>query len=100
MKDVYTKLIMMVYFYLNFYFHFVSKYVFRIPISEADALSPDLSCHGTIIRTGINLKFGEKFLTSQTKVLLKTKANIYSTIKDNLLLHCLEFSAFVVVFII
>ena len=48
----------------------------------------------------IRLKFGDKFLTSLTKLVLEAKASIYSTIKENLLLYCRKFSAFVVVVII
>ena len=47
----------------------------------------------------ILLKFGDKFLTSLTKLVLEAKASICSTIKENLLLYC-KFSAFVVVIII
>ena len=48
----------------------------------------------------INLKFGVKFLTSLTKLVLGAKATTCSTIKENLLLYCRQFSAFVVVDII
>ena len=39
-------------------------------------------------------KFGDKFLTFLTKLVLKAKASICSTIKENLLLCCRKFSAF------
>ena len=45
----------------------------------------------------IHLKFGDKFLTSPTKLVLKAKDSIYSTIKQNLLLYYHKSSAFVVV---
>ena len=48
----------------------------------------------------IHLKFGNKFLISLTKLVLEAKASIYSIIKENLLLYCRKFSAFVVVVII
>ena len=47
----------------------------------------------------IRLKFGDKFLTSLTKLVLQVKASICSTIKENVLLYCRNFSAFVVVVI-
>ena len=36
----------------------------------------------------IRMKFGDKFLTSPTKLVLKKKSSICSTIKENLLLYC------------
>ena len=51
-------------------------------------------------RYAIHLKFGGKFWTSLTKLVLEAKASICSTIKENLLLYCRRFSAFVVVVII
>ena len=51
-------------------------------------------------RHAIRLKFGDKFLTSLTKLVLKVKASICSIIKENLRLYCGKFSAFVVVVII
>ena len=48
----------------------------------------------------IRLKFGDKLLTSLIKLLLEAKVTICSTIKENLLLYCRKFSAFVVVVII
>ena len=51
-------------------------------------------------RSAIRLKFGDKFLTSLTKLVLQAKASICCTIKENLLLYCRKFSAFVVVVII
>ena len=50
--------------------------------------------------SAVRLKFGDKFLTSLTKLVLEAKASICSTIKENLLLYCRKFSAFVVVVII
>ena len=44
-------------------------------------------------RYAIPLKFRDKFLTSQTKLVIKAKASICSRIKENLR----KFSAFVVV---
>ena len=41
----------------------------------------------------ICMKFGDKFLTSLTKLVLEAKANIGSIIKENLLLYCHKFSA-------
>ena len=51
-------------------------------------------------RYAIRLKFGDKFLTSVTKLVLEAKATLCSIIKENLLLYCRKFSAFVVVVII
>ena len=51
-------------------------------------------------RYAISFKFGDEFLTSLTKLVLKAKDSIYSTIKEILLLYCREFSAFVVFVII
>ena len=48
----------------------------------------------------IRLKFGEKFVTSLTKLVLEAKASICSTIEKNLLLCCGKFSVFVIVAII
>ena len=48
----------------------------------------------------ICLKFGDKFLTFLTKSVVKAKASICSTIKENLLFYCRKFSTFVVVVII
>ena len=42
-------------------------------------------------RYAIRLKFGEKLLTSRTKLVLEAKASICSTIKENLLLYCRKF---------
>ena len=39
----------------------------------------------------IRLKFGGKFLTFLTKLVLERKASIFSTIKENLLLYCRKF---------
>ena len=44
----------------------------------------------------ICLKFGYKFFTSLTMLLLEAKASICSTIEENLILYCRKFSAFVV----
>ena len=43
----------------------------------------------------IRSKFGDKFLTSPTKLVLKAKASICFTIKEKLLLYFREISAFV-----
>ena len=51
-------------------------------------------------RYGIRLKFGDKFLTSLTKSVLKAKASTYFTIEENLLLYYRKFPTFVVVVII
>ena len=48
----------------------------------------------------IRLKYGGKLLIFVTKYVLEAKASICSTIKENLLLYCLKFSALVVVVII
>ena len=50
-------------------------------------------------RFAIRLKFGDKFLTSLTRLVLQVKASICSTIKENLLLYCRKFSAFAVAII-
>ena len=42
-------------------------------------------------RYPICLDFGEKFSTSQTKLVLELNAEIWSTIKENLLLYCRNF---------
>ena len=44
----------------------------------------------------ICLKFRDIFFTSLTKLVLHTKASIYSTTIENLLLYCHKFSAFVI----
>ena len=51
-------------------------------------------------RNVIRLKFGDKFLTFLTKLVLEEKASICPTIKENLFLYCGKFLAFVVVVII
>ena len=51
-------------------------------------------------RYAIRLTFGDKFLTSLTKLVLEAKASICSTIGECLLLYCHKFSAFVVVVLI
>ena len=51
-------------------------------------------------RYAIRFKFGEKFSTFLTKLVLKGKGSIWSTIKEKLLLYCRIFSTFVVVIII
>ena len=48
----------------------------------------------------IRLKFRDKILTFLTKLVLEAKTSICSTIKENLLLYCRKFSAFVAVVII
>ena len=47
----------------------------------------------------IRLKFGDKVLTSLTKLVLQAKSSICSTIRENPLLFCRKFFAFVVVVI-
>ena len=51
-------------------------------------------------RHTIRLKFGEKFLTSLTKLILQVKASICSTIKENVLLYYRKFSGFNVVVVV
>ena len=51
-------------------------------------------------RHAVGLKFDDKFLTSLSKLVLKAKVNICSTIKENLLLYCRKFSAIAVVIIV
>ena len=51
-------------------------------------------------RYAIRLKFGDKFLTSLTKLMPQVKASICSTIKENLLSYCRKFLAFVIAVII
>ena len=51
-------------------------------------------------RYAIRLKFGDKFVTFLTKLVLEGKTSISSTIKENLLLYCRKFSEFLVVVII
>ena len=48
----------------------------------------------------IHFKFGDKFLTSLNKLILEVNTSICSTIKENLLLYCPQFSAFVMAVII
>ena len=48
----------------------------------------------------ICLKFGDKFLTSLTKLRLEAKATIFSTMKENRLLYCRKLMAFVIAVII
>ena len=50
-------------------------------------------------RYAIRMKFEDKILTFLTKLVLEAKASICSKIKENLLLNCRKFSAFVVVVI-
>ena len=52
------------------------------------------------LRYAIRWKFADKFLTSLTKLVVKVRASICSTIKENLLLYCGKFLTFVVVVII
>ena len=52
------------------------------------------------LRYAIRLKFRDQLLTSLTKLVLKAKTRICSTVKEILLLYCRKFSAFVVVVII
>ena len=51
-------------------------------------------------RSAIRLKFGDKFLTYLTKSVLEAKASTCFTIKENLLIYCRKFSAFVAFVII
>ena len=51
-------------------------------------------------RDVIYLKFGDRFLNSVTMLGLESKSSISSTIKENLLLYCCMFPAFVVAVII
>ena len=51
-------------------------------------------------RYEVRMKFGYEFLTSPANIVLKKKASICSTIKENLLLYCRKFSAFIAVLII
>ena len=44
----------------------------------------------------ICLKFGDRFFTSLTMLGLEVKASICSANKENLILYCRKFSAFVV----
>ena len=39
----------------------------------------------------IHLKYEHKILISLTKLVLKAKASMHSTIKENLLLYCFKF---------
>ena len=48
----------------------------------------------------IRLKFEDKFLASLTKLVLEAKSSVCSTIKENILLFCGKFLAFVVVAIL
>ena len=47
-------------------------------------------------RHAICLKFGDRFFTSLTMLVLEARASICSTFKENLILYCRKFSAFVV----
>ena len=51
-------------------------------------------------RYAIRLKFGDKFLTSLTKLVIEAKASVCSAIKEDLLLHLFKLSAIFVVVII
>ena len=51
-------------------------------------------------RYAIRLTFGGKFLFFLAKLVLEGKISIWSKIKENLLLYCRKFSAFVIVVII
>ena len=44
----------------------------------------------------IFFKFGDRFFTSLTMLGIEAKANICSTIKENLIFYCQKFLAFVV----
>ena len=50
-------------------------------------------------RHTIYLKFGDRFFTSLTMLGCKVKASICSVIKENLILYCRKFLAFVVAII-
>ena len=52
------------------------------------------------LRYAICWKFADKFLTSLTKLVVKVRASICSTIKENLLLYCGKILTFVVLVII
>ena len=56
--------------------------------------------HNVKHRYAIHFKFGDKFLTSLTKLVLEAKASISTTTKENLLLYCRKFSAFAVIALI
>ena len=61
----------------------------------------DLTIHTRIFNNvkqchTICLKSADIFFTSQTTLGLETKASFYSTIKENLILYCFEFSVFAV----
>ena len=47
-------------------------------------------------RHAIYLKFGGRFFTSLTMLKLKAKTGISSKIKENLILYCRKFSAFLI----
>ena len=51
-------------------------------------------------RDAILLKFGDKFLTSSTKLVLEAKTGICPKIKVNVFLYCRKFLGFVVVVVI
>ena len=51
-------------------------------------------------RYAIRFKFGKKFLTFPTKLVLEVKASISSTVKENLPFYCRNFLAIVVVIVI
>ena len=53
-------------------------------------------CNVFKLRYLIRWKFGDKFLTSLTKLVVEVKAIICSKIKGNLLLDCRRFLAFFV----
>ena len=77
------------YFWWNF-FEFIDKM--------------DLTIHMRIYnnvkrRHAICLKLGYRFFASLTMLVLEAKANIGSAIKENLILYCRKFSAFVVTII-
>ena len=48
----------------------------------------------------IHLNSGDKFLTSQTNLVLEAKASVCSTIKENLLLYCRKFSVFIIAVVV
>ena len=68
--------------------------------NEMDLSIRIITVYNVRYRYAIRLKFGGKCLTFLTKLVLEKKVSICSIIKENLLLYCRKFSAFVVVGII